>query len=136
MPAMRQVRIAGIVAFGLLAAALLRGSQPRMASVTLARADRGTLTAQVSPSETARQAGWRHRIEAKQAADRALEALEAWDPQAFAGRGDQTRFDELMRQDRHCDLSRARAAARQAAELARTPAETYRAALLLAYLDS
>jgi hypothetical protein len=132
----QQTRIAGALGFAPLSAALLRGSCPRSDPLVSARQYGVAPPPHLSPSEAARWAGWRYRIQAKQAADRGLEALEAWDPPAFGRRREQPWYQEQMRRDRQGNLGRARAAAREAAALARTPDEAYRAALLLAYLDS
>lgn len=135
MSVRQQTRIAGALGLCVLSAALLRGPCPRSDPLVSAPEYGVAPPPHLSPSDAARWAGWRYRIQAKQAADRGLETLEAWDTQAFERRSEQPWYQEEMRRDRQGDLGRARAAAREAAALARTPDEAYRAALLLAYLD-
>lgn len=130
-----KARVAGAWGLALLSAALLRGSSPRSVPLVSVPEYRVAPPPHLSPSDAARWAGWRYRIQARQAADRGVEALEAWDPKAFERRSEQPLLQEEMLRDRQGDLGRARAAARQAAALARTPGEAYRAALLLAYVD-
>jgi hypothetical protein len=88
-----------------------------------------------SPSERARRDGWQYRIQARLAMNQEREALEAWDPAGTLDLDREVWRRQMLLLDRGGHLHRARTAARQAAALARTPGETYRAALLLAYLE-
>jgi len=80
-----------------------------------------------------REAQWR-QMQAWQAANAERCAVEAWDP-AAADSLDQAAWEkQLLAGDRSGKLQRARLLAGQAAALAGTPEERYRAALLLAML--
>jgi hypothetical protein len=135
-PARERVQVAAAVGLGLLSLCLLPWMRSRPAAPPI------PLSACVipvpprsSPSERARRAGWQYRIRAKLAVEQELEALEAWDPAANPAAHEGRWRRQLLARDRGSDLGRARRAACQAAALARTPGEAYRAALLLAFLD-
>ena len=87
-----------------------------------------------TPFERSLRQGWKLRSRALLAEIRAREALESWDPTVTAGPEGSLR-SEYLAQDGSGDLRRARAAARTAAALARTPMEARRAALLLALIE-
>jgi hypothetical protein len=128
--------VAGAVGLGLLSLCLLPWlrSRPTAPAIPFS-ACVIPVPPRSSPSECARRAGWQYRIRAKLAVEREFEALEAWGPEADRDGHEHDWRRQLLARDRGGDLRRARRAARQAAALARTPGEAYRAALLLACLD-
>ena len=87
-----------------------------------------------TPSEKARRAGWQCWVRAEQIVNREREALEAWDPAVAADVDQELWRRELIGRDRGGDLCRARALARQAAALARSPEESFWATVLQAHL--
>lgn len=78
------------------------------------------------------RAAWQHRTHARLAVSRELEAIDEWDPNATAGmRAEQFRR-ELLARDPQNDLRRSLALAQQAAAMAATAGDRYRAVALLA----
>jgi hypothetical protein len=97
--------------------------------------DRVAVPAPGSPFEAALQEAKAWRLRAREVAKREMEAWEERDP-ARAGDADAEAWRHgVLAVDRGGDLRRARARARQAEKLARTPAEASRAAELLVLLE-
>lgn len=125
-----------LLALCLLSAPLLpltwmcRDSVPQRASQTAIPPGR-----QRTPSEAARSEAWRYWRRAQLAVNDEREGLEAWDSQASSPQGQEVWRRELMARDRSGCLREARAAARRAAELARTLDEACEAALLRTRLE-
>jgi len=88
-----------------------------------------------SPSAEARRAAWRGWMRAQEAVSRECEALEAWDPEVSKDVGDAALRRQFLVRDRSDDLGWAQMEAQMAAALARTPEETYDAAVLLARIE-
>jgi hypothetical protein len=81
------------------------------------------------------QHAWHLRSRAILAEDREREALEERDPFGIAGSTSESIRREQLARDRDGAMRQARTAARQAATMAKTPAEEYRAAWLLAMVE-
>jgi hypothetical protein len=89
-----------------------------------------------TPADRALREAQEWRLQAMWVADQEREAQEACDPDPITSVDREAeRRRRLIARDRCGYLGRARSAAQQAAALARTPAETYRAAALLARLE-
>jgi len=88
-----------------------------------------------SPSAEARQAAWQGWMRAQEAVSRECEGLEAWDPLAAGGVADATLRRQFLAADRSGNLGWAHMQAQMAAALARTPEETYEAAVVLARIE-
>jgi hypothetical protein len=73
-------------------------------------------------------------LRAMQEVSARFDALEAWDPEAPAGR-DPVAWRQMMAQDAHGLLRRAREEAGRSLGLARSPQEVYQAALMLARME-
>jgi hypothetical protein len=78
---------------------------------------------------------WQRRTHARIAEKQEREALEAWDPMGTSRVTSESLRREWLARDPHGDLRWAQVKTQQAAVLARTPREEYRAALLLARIE-
>jgi len=133
MQASRSTRIVGAVGLCLLTVPLVRQSLRPLSSPSASAP--GVAPPPRSPSEAARRTARRCWVRAQVAVNRQREALEAWDPAAADNVDQEAWRRQSMALDPGGDLRRAVEAARRAAALARTPEETYAAALLLTRLE-
>jgi hypothetical protein len=85
--------------------------------------------------ERALRQGWEHRTRARLAEIREREAVENWDPAVTDQISSEGLRREQLPEDRGGHLQRARAKTQEAASLAQTPAERWRAAYLLARIE-
>jgi hypothetical protein len=89
-----------------------------------------------TPFERTLRRAWNCRSRALLAVARELEALDSRDPDGMGRVGDEQWRRPQLARDRSGDLHRAQHAAQEAVSLARTPGESYRATVLLTWIES
>jgi hypothetical protein len=144
MRASNQAQLWGALGVCLLSAPLGRGGWDHLALPPPSGSRLGTWPAGLplnelapahSPASQALREARQEWIRAEQAAARELEAWPEAQPDGILWHQTDAYREHLMALDRGGDLRRARAAARRAAALARSPAEVYHAAAVLARIE-
>jgi hypothetical protein len=136
MRATLSVPVAGVLGLCLLSLPLLRLIGPRGPAAPLPIDVDGTAPSLPrSPSEAALREASQYRTLAKIAVNQERETLTEWDPQVTVDMDAEAWRLELLADDRHGYLEKARRAALVSLSLARTSAETRRATELMALLE-
>ena len=133
MQSIRWTQVMGAVGLCLLSTLFVRLAGGRAAPSAHYPAD--APPAPRSESDWALREALGRFVRAQMAVNREREELEAWDPAGTESLDAEVWRKQLMATDRSGELRRALDAARQAAALARTPREEYRAAAFLARLE-